>query len=189
MSLLHGGLPLLAHAVILPLTATAQGVPTDPLGEYFDGSRVVLGATLEEAKRVLFPTYDLRGVDGASGIYQIVKRSAPSVSVGSITIAEGHVAVISTDWTPKVDDTGAFAEAVADVLTRLTVHRQDSWTSSRDCVVLVANNLHYGTSGHARVIQVACGPRRLSLSITRDAGTLPSASLSLELGSVPPRVE
>jgi hypothetical protein len=168
-------LPLWAFAFVAVLGTWTAAEPVDQgssgssASQRFGSIEIRLGMPEGEAIRLLTSQYTVAAISGISGAYMIKEKDKDMI--GSFTVKQGRVIIISSDWTPSVSDSGAFGEALLTALSHLTSGSpQGSWRVGEPCSVNIADGVSAGTDTQLRMGDIICGRQRVSISISRKEG-------------------
>lgn len=149
-------------------TSGDQGGNRSSASQVFGSIEVRLGMSEGEVLRLLTSQYAVSPILGAAGGYTIKEKDGSKDVIGSFTISQGRVSIISSDWTPSVSGSGAFGEVLLTLLSRLTSgSTRGGWLTGEQCSVNIADGLTVGTDTQLRMAEIICGRQRVSITTSR----------------------
>ena len=185
-----------AQLLTLPLPITllsslhAQASPVGSPSQMIQGITLRIGMPEEEALRLVSTTfYRARrllpfpgnAVDSRRyANYMVVTAEDSTAMVGSFSVRDGRVSIITSDWTPATESLGATGEALVSLLSLLTTTRDsDRYRVSSGCDVRVSEGLTAGTDQQGRIGSIVCGRSTIDISVFRMAGGPSTLQLQL----------
>jgi hypothetical protein len=153
-------------------TTMAEAQASGGIGQTVAGVRINLGMSESEVRTSWENTeYRMRTVRAHPSLRMIVSRSDSTRVVGSISIVDGRVVLIGSDWTPQIDSQAAIGEVIVTLLGRLTTERNaDGTREVSHCTVWTAEGVTAGTDEQGRMASILCGPHRVDISLFRIVG-------------------
>jgi len=177
---------LFAGGIVVGQIAPQAVTERSTLGQMLGGIWVSVGMPETDAVEQLSRAYSVttaHTVDGKdTGIYLVGKRDEPSNLLGNFNVRNGRVLNVSTDWTPKIDSSGALGEALFTLLSRLTTPDiQSGWQVADLCSIQCSPNCSTDAGDMVRMVRIVCGQKTISLNITRMNGAAPHVDVSYEI--------
>jgi hypothetical protein len=162
-------------AAILQPVAFGQSDSLSSIGQWFGRFAIRLGMPEHEAVRNLREEFTLKPVSGVTGAFLIARKDDPDQIVGAISSENGAVAMVQSEWTPRVNRAGAFADNLFTLLARLsfTGKRTGQWRVAELCSIGTVDGASTGPDTQVRIAEIQCGAQRVSLTVSRtdDAGS------------------
>jgi hypothetical protein len=145
--------------------------------QQFASVSITLGMPEAEAVRTLSNEFSVVPVSNSPSLIMIRSKDRED-SIGSINIRNGRVVSITSEWTPRVDRTGAFAEALFTLLSRAGSASQGSQHSVA-CSIDTIDGATAGTDTQLRIATIVCDRQTIRFTISRVNGGSSQVELQL----------
>jgi hypothetical protein len=135
-------------------------------------------------KEALSARYDLRPVDGLTGVL-VVREKATPVTLGSINFSKGRLVMVTEDWDSVDRSEAAIGMLLFKTLSELTTSQVGQWHGASKCDVGTARS-DEPRADYVQMI-VRCGEKTVKLTLQQLIGYSGTLSIQVQTGELPER--
>ena len=157
--------------LLLPVDVAGQTSNSTVSSQQLGSIVVALGMSEAEAVRRLNEGFSVKPAVNMPNVLLVYEKKPQGDLISTISIRDGRVVLISSEWTPGIDRSGAFAEVLFTLLSRLADPGAEAGRRIvNSCSISTNDGLTSGIDTQIRIAEITCARQTVMISVSRVNG-------------------